>query len=337
MSFRQAVFVAAKIVFAISVLGWLLSSGKVDAARVWSSVRETRLGLIAAGVGLCLLTVAIAGWRWHRLLRAFQIHLPLWSLTCIAQIGQFFMMFLPGPAGDDLTRMLYVSRLAKGRVGEACATVLLDRVIGLASVLLLALVCMPWQWAALTSTAETRTLALGIVAAGLVVCAGGAVFFALNTRRMLALVHWCVGRLPESGLKVKLGKIGRLVSVGRRAVGQVVLAAICTQLLLCVLFHLAGAAVGIPTPLTVWMSFVPVVLAANAIPITIAGLGVREYLLVLFLGVLGGIDGGRALAASLVVFAMILAVCLLGGVVYIFYRPKPVSEDPAAGADPAAR
>jgi hypothetical protein len=80
--------------------------------------------------------------------------------------------------------------------------------------------------------------------------------------------------------------------------------------------------VGIRTPLLSWTTFVPIVLAANALPITIAGVGIREYLLVLFLGVIAGVDSERAIAASFVIFAMILMMCLLGGLLYIFYRPK---------------
>jgi hypothetical protein len=57
------------------------------------------------------------------------------------------------------------------------------------------------------------------------------------------------------------------------------------------------------------------------LPITFAGLGVREYLLVLFLGVLAQVESERALAASFMAFSMILAVCLFGGLLYIFYRP----------------
>lgn len=326
MNFRRAAIFAAKFALAVLVIAWLMHARKLDVSHVWTSVRQAHLLPIVAGTLLCLLTVAIAGWRWHRLLRAFGIHIPAWQLTCIAQVGQFFMLFLPGPAGDDLTRMLYISRLAKGRVGEACATVLLDRVIGLASVLLVALVCMPWQWQALSASREAHAIGVGILVAGLAVCAGGAVFFALNTQRMLAFVTRVIGWLPEGAIKTKLGKIGRLVTVGRRAVGQVVLAAVCTQVLLCVLFHLGGAAVGIIMPLTAWMSFVPIVLAANAVPITPAGIGVRDYLLVLFLGVIGGVESERALAASFVIFSMILAVCLFGGVVYLFYRPQTAEE-----------
>jgi cbb3-type cytochrome oxidase subunit 3 len=45
-------------------------------------------------------------------------------------------------------------------------------------------------------------------------------------------------------------------------------------------------------------------------------------LLVLFLGVIAGVDSERAIATSFVIFAMILTMCLLGGLLYIFYRPK---------------
>jgi uncharacterized protein (TIRG00374 family) len=322
MKIRQAAIFAAKLALAVFVIAWLLHSRKVDTSRVWSSLREAHLLPILAGIFLCLLTVGIAGWRWHRLLAAFGIAIPLRSLTCIAQIGQFFMMFMPGPTGDDLTRMLYISRLAKGRVGEACATVLLDRIIGLASVLVVALVCIPWQWHLLSASPEAHRIAVGIVTAAVAVCAGGAVYFAMDGRQMQATVGWGLGLLPEGAIKNKLTRISGLLAVGRRAVAQVVLAAIGTQLLLCVLFYLGGRAVGIETPLMAWASFVPIVLAANAVPITIAGLGVREYLLVLFLGVVGQVEGERALAASLVIFSMILTVCLLGGVTYIFYRPQ---------------
>jgi hypothetical protein len=45
-------------------------------------------------------------------------------------------------------------------------------------------------------------------------------------------------------------------------------------------------------------------------------------LLVVFLGVIAGVDSERAIATSFVIFGMILMMCLLGGVLYIFYRPK---------------
>lgn len=172
---RQLVFFVAKICFALVVIAWLFH--KVNVAQVWMNLRDARRVPILVGIVLCLFTVVIAGWRWHRLLRLFDILIPLKSLICITQVGQFFMMFLPGPVGDDLTRMLYISRLAPGRVGEACTSVLLDRCIGLASILFLAVLCIPWRWKILSSSPQTYWLAVSILGAGAVLCLLGLIFF----------------------------------------------------------------------------------------------------------------------------------------------------------------
>jgi uncharacterized protein (TIRG00374 family) len=316
---RQLVFFVAKMCFAVVVIAWLFH--KVNVAHVWANLRDARRGPIFAGIVLCLLTVAIAGWRWCRLLRLFDIQIPLKSLICIAQVGQFFMMFLPGPVGDDLTRMLYVSRLAPGRVGEACTSVLLDRCIGLASILFLAVLCIPWRWAILSSSHQTYWLAVLILGAGSLLCLFGLIFF-LAGHPTQTWFEKRLRSLPAHSLRDEAARIWALLCLNKKSVAQVICAAVLTQVLLCLLFYLAGLSVGITVPVFIWPTFVPIVLAANAVPITLAGLGVREYLLVLFLGVIAQVESERALAASLVAFAIILTVGLLGGLLYIFYRPK---------------
>jgi uncharacterized membrane protein YbhN (UPF0104 family) len=120
-------------------------------------------------------------------------------------------------------------------------------------------------------------------------------------------------------------QLGRFIGAyvdHRRTIALVLAAALAVQILLCMVFWVAGLAVGIHLGLGLWFGFVPVVLAANALPITVAGLGIREYLVVLFLGVLGGVPAEQALAASLAVFFMMLATNLLGGLVFLAYRTR---------------
>jgi uncharacterized protein (TIRG00374 family) len=319
MKLRQVLLLLAKIAFAAAVMTWLYR--KVDIARVWSSVRQAAMMPIILGILLCLLTVCIAGWRWQRLLRVFQINIPLLPLICIAQIGQFFVVFLPGPVGDDLTRMLYISRLAPGRMGEACTTVLLDRCIGLASVLVLALLCLPLHWDVIATSGQTYWLALAIAVAGAGICLFGLFFFVAG-HPTHAWFQKRLGLLPAHSLRDEITRVWGLLCANRIVVAQVIAAAFITQVLLCLIFYFAGWSIGIRAPLAVWLTFVPTVLAANALPITVAGLGVREYLLVLFLAVVAHVESERALAASLIVFSMLLAVCLLGGLLYILYQPK---------------
>jgi len=332
ISAKQAAFLAAKIIFAVAVITWLFH--KIDAHRVWLVVRDAHRLPIFFGLLLWLLTIVIAGWRWNRLLGILGIHVPVKSLTCVVPIAQFFSVFLPGSAGDDLTRMLYISRLAPGQVGEACATVLLDRFIGLTSVLLLALFCVPWQWSLMSASSQTRWIALGMLSAGAFTCLGGAIFFLAGhpTHR------WFQKRLrlrPAHSLRDEAARIWGLLCNNKMLVAIVISAALSTQLVHCVIFYLAGVSVGIESPLLPWLTFVPIVLAANALPITIAGIGIREYLLVLFLGVITHVDGAHAVATSLVILSLILMICLLGGLLYIFYRPKRKLESSAETGAPA--
>jgi uncharacterized membrane protein YbhN (UPF0104 family) len=319
MKKRQVAFLIAKIAFAAVVISWLFH--KIDLARIWSHVREARAAPIFVGIALSMSTIVIAGWRWQRLLRIFGIAVPLKSLVCIVPIGAFFTTFLPGSTGDDLTRMLYISRLAPGRIGEACISVVLDRIIGLSAVLLLALSCVPWQWSVLSTSRETFWIAVAILGAAGVACMGGALFFLAGhpTHR------WFVKRLrshPPHSLRDEAARIWGLLCDNKTTVAKLVGAALLAQFIQCVAFFLAGVSVGIHQSLQIWLTFLPIVLAANVLPITIAGLGVREYLLVLFLGVVAGVDNARAFAASFVMFAMIFTICLLGGLLYIFYKPK---------------
>ena len=320
MNKRRTAFLIAKIIFAAGVVTWLLH--KVDAARVWSDLRHAALPPIFAGISLMIATIVIAGWRWHRLLAIFDIDIPLISLTCIAQIGQFFTMFLPGPAGDDLTRMLYISRLAPGHVGEACTTVLFDRLIGLASVLTLALCCVPGRWHLLSEVRQTNMLAEAVLIAGGLVSVVGLAFFLMSRRLFNKFFGAILRLLPENKIHDELVRMTGLLGDNKSAIARVIAAAIGTQLLLCCSYCLAGMAVGVHVPLAIWFSFVPIVLASNAFPVTVAGIGVRDYLLILFLGVLAHVSNEMALATSFLILAMTLLVGLLGGLVYIVYRPK---------------
>jgi Predicted integral membrane protein len=319
MNAKQAAFLGAKVIIAVAIITWLFH--RTDAYLVWLSVRDAHRIPIVVGLILWLVTIVIAGWRWNRLLGILGIHIPVKSLTCVVPIAQFFSVFLPGSTGDDLTRMLYVSRLAPRRVGEACATVLLDRFIGLVSVLLLAAFCIPWQWSIMSSSSQTRWIALGMLGAGAISFLGGAVFFLAGhpTHR------WFEKRLrlrTAHSLRDEAARIWGVLCDNKLLVAKVIGAAVIIQLIHCGVFYLAGLSVGVRSPLLIWLTFVPIVLASNALPITIAGIGVREYLLVLFLGVIAGVDSERAIATSFVIFAMILIMCLLGGLLYIFYRPK---------------
>lgn len=316
MNIRQALLLLAKIVFAGGILWWLL--GRIDVSELWRQLASAKPLYFVGVIGIGIIAVLVAAWRWRQLLGIFGITASLGSLFCIVWIGQFFLMFLPGPVGDDAARMIYISRTAPGRAGEACLSVMLDRVIGLGSVLALCFFVAPWQWDVLRSGIQTFWLAGGVFLAGFCFFITGGLFLLLA--RPLPVGDGIFALLPTGRIRTELIRIWNLAAGSKKVVGWVFAAAIVIQVLNCAAFWLAGRAVGLEIPLFVWVSFVPVILAANVLPVTIAGLGVREYFLVLFLGVAGKVGEEQALASSFVVFAGMVAVSIMGGLVYVLYR-----------------
>lgn len=326
---RKLLFLLIKLLVATAAVFWLQK--KVDVHNVVRVLKEADPVFVCGAFLISILNLLNGGFRWNRLLDALRIRIPMGTLTCIAQIGQFFAVFLPGTAGDDVTRFVYIARLAPGRVREACATVLLDRVIGLSCLFTLAFFCIPSNWSLLQGQASTRWIATGFSAIGGLVLLAGVLFFGLHAATLKRLINFFEAPLKRFRIAGELAEMARTFADNRRTLAVVTAAALLTQSMICVVFYLAARAVGIELPLLSWMSFVPVIVASGALPITFAGIGVREYLLLLFVGGTAvGANQERILAASILILAVAVAMALIGGLVYLVYRPLAKSSEDAA-------
>ena len=83
------------------------------------------------------------------------------------------------------------------------------------------------------------------------------------------------------------------------------------------------------------MCFVPVILLAGVLPITFAGIGVRDYLLFVFLGATIGnpIQKERIAALSLILLILALQSAALGGLIYLGYKPGRRNPSSASNSD----
>ncbi len=286
-------------------------------------------------VACWMVPIWIAGWRWKKLLQICEVQAPYLALVLAALIGQFFALFLPGPLGDDTARVLYLTRRNRGRSGPILSSVMVDRIVGLTGLLLMGATCLPFHWPLLSAGVETRLLVQLMLGAAVGLAVGGGGLLLMGPERFSSGLHWVNRRMPK--LISATPAITLLNSLYQRRSGlvAVLLGAIASQLALCASFYFAGRAVSIEVPFFSWMAFVPVVLAAGALPITIAGVGVRDYLMVLFLGAVGGVDWNQAVAASMIILGASVFVAILGGVVFLFHRPEPRAESHLpAGAIP---
>ena len=93
-----------------------------------------------------------------------------------------------------------------------------------------------------------------------------------------------------------------------------VLLGIVYQLLCITVILIVAPAFGIDVPLVEWLWIFALVATAALLPLSIAGLGIREGAFVAVLGLLQ-VPSASALALSLTIFATQLATALLGGLI----------------------
>lgn len=332
---HKVIYPLLKLAVVSGALLWL--SKRVDIAGVWKVLLGAKWTDLALAGVFSLLPALISGSRWKTLLGTLGIHLPAHRLALICQIGQFFGVLVPGVAGDDGTRLLYVSRLAPGRSSQACVTVLLDRFIGFCCLFVLSLFCIPLHWGLLSAQKSSRLVATGFLIAGVVVLLGCALLFCLPQVQLGRLIGVVRSRFPRAKLMGECAAAADVFARNKGSLLGVAARALCAQLLVCGTYWTVGAAVGIEAPLTVWVSFVPVIILAGVLPITFAGIGVRDYLLFLFMGHFSTEGEDRLAALSLLLLGYALFSALLGGVAYLFYRvqPTPASSDkPGVSVEP---
>ena len=268
-------------------------------------------------------TVIIGTFRWQSVLRLQHLDLPLGRITQISFVAQFFNSFLLGATGGDVLKAYYVARETHHKKTEAVVTVLVDRLVGLFSMLLFACIFMIPNWGLIRSNKDLRLLALMVVAM-LLGCGGflTVAFWSGFSKGIPSARRW-LRKLPK-GIVLERS-LDACRQFGRDPIFLLKILAISMVLnAVCVLqFYALTKAFHVRIPIVVLAALVPMVTAVASLPITPSGLGVRENLFVLTLTIPGiGLEPKQALLLSLMAYAGFLFWSALGGLVYLTLKDR---------------
>lgn len=254
--------------------------------------------------GLVLLAVHVLNVvRWHSFLATRKVR--YWDLLVCYSAGLFSSNFLPTGIGGDGVRLALLSR--KIPFPQASISVVLDRLVGLASLFILALFTdlpfrFQWKTPSLSASTLFYWIALGVTGLSLAILwlKGGAV------RRMVA--KWSKAlfareHLPAWSLTQWLWRMGN--GMGISVLAQFVFAGSIWLVLQALRIDIAPIA-------ALWIVILTGAIAF--LPISINGLGLIEGMYVV---VLNGYDVPFALSmlAALLVRALGVCVSLLAGLI----------------------
>jgi glycosyltransferase 2 family protein len=261
---------------------WLASDG-LDWRQLWALSADT-LGYC---LGLSLAVVVLLSWRWRLVAGCLvagnlvagnlvagvsstdqhRVPNPLWFARSM-WIGLAVNQVTPSTAGGDILRAAMLA--GKGLTGpQAAVSVIIDRVYGLAGLLVLCLVCTPMIGSELVSPA---LVSMALVSVAFI---GAAIAFVGGSH----LVTW-LARVRES-LRGAVNWRSAMVLVPASALAHAANIAI---------FLLIAHQIGLDLPVIATMGVMSAVLLFSVLPVTVAGWGLRELTL---LQAFSGMDDGQ--------------------------------------------
>jgi uncharacterized membrane protein YbhN (UPF0104 family) len=310
-------------VLLLGIIVWRLGDG-VDWRHTVPDWSPEALAWMLGAALLMLVSYVLSTFRWQQVVRALDLRDRFQRLLSHFLAGQFVSNALPTTIGGDVVR---VARLSKdtGDAPGSFASVVLERLSGwivLPAITLIGFGLNP------TLQHEGMQTEVAFAIAAFTLAALGGLVYAVNHqrvggrftegegwRRFAAAVHLGVARIRHHPASV-LSILG---------------AGFVYQFILVLAAYLAALALGIDIGITALMAFFPAVLIAQVIPISIAGLGVREFMLVWLLGSVG-VPKEKALALGILIWALTVVTSLVGAPAYATGggRLDAVSEDALA-------
>src|ERR1700704_2689181 len=297
---------------------WWVFHDPGQRAKMAIALRAADYRWVGAGILAYLMVEISAAVRWQILLRVQNIRLNLPRVSGLFLIGMFYNQFLPGGTGGDIIKSYLLLKETDKKAGGLLAVVF-DRLIGLVALVFLTgtLVLLRFHW--LAQTPETRRLLWILLLLLSTSIAGLLISFIVSGFNLFHLLpHKFPGREKLIEISAAYHLYARHWFATLLAFGASLVAHLATfTTFLCVAYAFrAGVSV------IDFFAVLPIERTITALPISFAGVGLREQILQVMLHNLCGVPVEVAKLIGTMSFLIIFVCSAPGGIVYFFYKPS---------------
>lgn len=314
---KKVIITILQAIVTVGLLYWVFHDPE-KRAQMGEAVRQAEWGWLLLGT-LFMSGMIFAGTQRWRLLLAVQGINFTWLKTWqIFMVGLFFNIFLPGGTGGDIIKIYYAMREVPDRKSTVFLSVIMDRVYGLLALMLVASVGAIVQFRKFMSSTDTRILFLIVLTLFGVSLVMIVVAFVISG---LGWVHKLPPWTPMRGHLVELVTAFDTYGKNPRAGFSAIITSVGSHLSMFVAVWCAARSFGAPITLFDVICVMPVIIMISSLPISIAGMGVREKSTQQLMYFMYGIPQSLGVLISITGFLMVVFWGAVGGIVYLFYRP----------------
>lgn len=311
-----------QLVFGVGLVWYILHDLKNK-----GQLADMRTALVSAGgnwpylaaavacFGICLLLCAI---RWKLLLDAQQARLGFGRIFNLFFIGQFFNAFIPGATGGDVVKAYYVGRQSRANRAEVVATVFIDRLIGLFSIVALAAIVALVRVRFFLDHRELRFALAFTAILTLATIAGLVVIFGQNLFERWSFFRRLEERTALGRITSRVYQAFHMCLRSRALLVQTSVLSMANHLTFILCTYCLSRAIGIAMQFTGYLTVFPVINMVAAIPVTPSGLGTRDVAAKKLLAIYG-VQESSAVTLTLLIYTVMMLWSLFGGIIYFIF------------------
>jgi glycosyltransferase 2 family protein len=320
--FQNNILLILKIVITIVLVAFLIF--KVKWFSIFEIFRHLNVGLYGLAFLLILLGMFISTIKWQLLLKSINYHEPFWQLFRYYYIGAFFNIFLPSVIGGDAVRATLL-RKDSSLILRNAVSIFVERFLGFIVLLTIASVSFLLNYHLFAGTIA-EAIMLVVIAVNfllillffcpkLIKILSKPVYYILSFSRFTSLLR-LVNQIAEA-----LGKIRN----NKKNIFFAVLLSLAFQLVVIICYVVVLFALGVDiNPLYIFTLY-PIVMVIVMLPISINGIGLREWASIFIYGLVG-VNRKDILALSLAVYLLLVVNSFIGGFFYLIGSPKKIKQ-----------
>lgn len=316
----------------IGVIALVLVVMKSDMRGLWEVIKSAHVAYLPLAVVASFTVTGLMAYRWGEILKVRGYSIKPHRLFGYYLIGIFFMNFVPGGGvSGDLARLIYVDREVRDKA-FVLSTLVYERLAGGVIILLIGLI----------STVASRDY----IQADRIIGASELMLGVVIVSAVMLMSDYVSSRLARLcrilGERVSARRAGEAAARTLEAISEfrshhrMLAVTIVLSVLIRVVWglgcYIVALALGLPLGLLIVFAFISLVDLVRMLPISVGGLGVREWVIVALFAS-AGIEREQALAFSLLAFAPIYLNAIAGGVVYVSMAKLRRSERRIADLD----
>lgn len=298
---------AVAVILTAVVLYWS------DPSKILAATAGADLRWLAAALALVFIDRSLMAMRWIDLLVALApgSRPPLGAVLRVFFTSSFVSNFVPSVA-SDLYRAYALSRYDV-HLAESTASVLMDRALGVLSVVLVGGAALPFA----RDIAARRELTIGLVVVFGVCAVAAAVVFSARAADLVRAAARIVPVALFQRVTEALTDAVRRYANHHSEMLRVLALSIVVQVIRVLQAWCLGVALGIHLPLTAYFVFIPVIVLIMQLPVTINGIGTTQVAFA-YMFVPQGAPAPQVFALSVLFLALGIVGTLPGGLLYAF-------------------